>query len=104
MLSTQANKRRDKDVTKILVSGYNVELVDENRLNEFIVDFHGPKESPYEGVSFSPSTSAPSKRRFSFLVCVTTAGCVASEGHHSRPVPNQVALNWLHQQNLPPEH
>ncbi len=47
----QANKRRDKDVTKILVSGYHVDLVDENRLNEFIVDFHGPKDSPYEGVS-----------------------------------------------------
>ena len=51
MVSMLPNKRRDKDVTKILVSGYHVELVDENRLNEFIVDFHGPKDSPYEGVS-----------------------------------------------------
>lgn len=48
MVST-LNKRRDKDVTKILVSGYDVELVDENAMNELIVKFKGPADSPYEG-------------------------------------------------------
>jgi len=43
------NKRRDKDVTKILVSGFDVELVDENAMNELIVKFKGPADSPYEG-------------------------------------------------------
>jgi hypothetical protein len=46
------NKRRDKDVTKIMVSGYHVELVNENYLNEIVVDFPGPADSPYFGVSF----------------------------------------------------
>ena len=45
-----ANKRRDRDVMKILVSGYKVELPDENKMNEVIVDFPGPKDSPYETV------------------------------------------------------
>ena len=52
------NKRRDKDVTKILVSGFDVELVDETKMNELIVNFPGPKDSPYENVSkptFPPS-------------------------------------------------
>ena len=48
----QANKRRDKDVTKILVSGYEVEITNEKTMNEFIVkNFKGPEDSPYEGVS-----------------------------------------------------
>jgi hypothetical protein len=47
----QANKRRDKDVTKILVSGYEVEITNEKTMNEFVVkNFQGPKDSPYEGV------------------------------------------------------
>lgn len=46
-----ANKRRDKDVMKLLVSEYDVNLVNENNNSEFIVKFFGPKESSYEGVS-----------------------------------------------------
>ena len=34
-----------------MVSGYKVELVDEMKMDELIVDFHGPKDSPYVGVS-----------------------------------------------------
>ena len=45
------NKRRDKDVMKLLVSEYDVHLVNENSNAEFIVKFFGPEESPYEGVS-----------------------------------------------------
>ena len=41
MVSAQ-NRRRDKDVMKILVSGYDVELPDESKMNEIIVDFPGP--------------------------------------------------------------
>ena len=50
MVSAQ-NRRRDKDVMKILVSGYDVELPDENKMSEIIVDFPGPQDSPYAGVS-----------------------------------------------------
>ena len=35
----------------ILVSGYDVELVDEDKMNELIVDFPGPPDSPYSDVS-----------------------------------------------------
>ena len=45
------NKRRDKDVMRLLVSSYQVELVDENRMSEIIVSFPGPPDSPYAGVS-----------------------------------------------------
>ena len=49
MVST--NKRRDKDVMKLLVSDYDVHLPNENNMSEFIVKFVGPQDSPYEGVS-----------------------------------------------------
>ena len=47
------NKRREKDVMKLLVSEYEVQILSENTSSEFIVKFKGPKESPYEGVSTS---------------------------------------------------
>ncbi len=37
-----ANKRREKDVMKLLVSEYDVNLVNENTNSEFIVKFCGP--------------------------------------------------------------
>ena len=33
-----------------MVSGYDVELVDEDKMDEFIVKFKGPNDSPYFGV------------------------------------------------------
>ena len=50
MVSAQ-NRRMVRDVNKILVSGYKVELPDENKMNEIIVDFPGPQDSPYSEVS-----------------------------------------------------
>ena len=47
------NKRRDRDVMKIMVSGYKVELPDETKMSELVVDFPGPQDSPYVGVSCS---------------------------------------------------
>mmetsp|Transcript_37612 Transcript_37612/g.45771 ORF Transcript_37612/g.45771 Transcript_37612/m.45771 type:complete len:229 (-) Transcript_37612:221-907(-) len=46
---SMANKRRDRDVMKIMVSGYKVELPDETKMSELILDFPGPKDSPYVG-------------------------------------------------------
>lgn len=48
---SMSNKRRDKDVMKIMVSGYKVELPDESKMNEIIVNFPGPQDSPYKDVS-----------------------------------------------------
>ncbi|KAG6467450.1 ubiquitin-conjugating enzyme E2 5-like isoform X2 [Zingiber officinale] len=42
------SKRRDMDVMKLIMSDYSVETINDG-LAEFNVEFHGPKESPYEG-------------------------------------------------------
>lgn len=36
-----------------MVSGHEVELIDEEKMDEFIVKFKGPEDSPYFGVSFT---------------------------------------------------
>ncbi|ODV84332.1 hypothetical protein CANARDRAFT_29213 [[Candida] arabinofermentans NRRL YB-2248] len=41
-------RRIESDVMKLLMSDYDVSLVDDN-MQEFYVHFLGPKESPYEG-------------------------------------------------------
>ncbi|XP_026402329.1 ubiquitin-conjugating enzyme E2-23 kDa-like isoform X3 [Papaver somniferum] len=42
------SKRRDMDVMKLMMSDYTVETINDG-ITEFNVEFHGPKESPYEG-------------------------------------------------------
>ncbi|KAI3462988.1 hypothetical protein Pfo_019651 [Paulownia fortunei] len=42
------SKRRDMDVMKLMMSDYIVEPLNDG-INKFNVEFHGPKESPYEG-------------------------------------------------------
>ncbi|KAK8559473.1 hypothetical protein V6N13_026895 [Hibiscus sabdariffa] len=42
------SKRREMDVMKLMMSDYNVETINDG-LNEFNVEFYGPKESLYEG-------------------------------------------------------
>ncbi|KAH8486994.1 hypothetical protein Peur_069636 [Populus x canadensis] len=42
------SKRREMDVMKLMMSDYNVETINDG-LNEFNVEFQGPKESLYEG-------------------------------------------------------
>ena len=46
----KANKRKEKDVMKLLNSNYEIEIKEDN-MSEFTVILDGPKESPYEGVS-----------------------------------------------------
>ncbi|KAK4395574.1 Ubiquitin-conjugating enzyme E2 5 [Sesamum angolense] len=41
------SKRRDMDVMKLMMSDYTVEPINDG-INEFNVEFHGPKERPYE--------------------------------------------------------
>jgi ubiquitin-conjugating enzyme E2 H len=46
------NKRKEKDVMKLIMSNkYQVDLINEDSMQEFEVLFHGPKDSNYEGVS-----------------------------------------------------
>ena len=50
--SAANNKRKEKDVMKLMMSGkHQVNVVSENTMTEFEVLFNGPKESLYEGVS-----------------------------------------------------
>ncbi|BAT76116.1 Ubiquitin-conjugating enzyme [Vigna angularis] len=42
------SKRREMDVMKLMMSDYAVETINDG-LSEFNVEFHGPKESLYEG-------------------------------------------------------
>ncbi|RDX61825.1 Ubiquitin-conjugating enzyme E2 5 [Mucuna pruriens] len=42
------SKRREMDVMKLMMSDYTVETINDG-LSEFNVEFHGPKESLYEG-------------------------------------------------------
>jgi len=41
-------KRREMDVMKLLMSDYKVEMANDC-MSELYVEFHGPKDSPYEG-------------------------------------------------------
>ena len=47
----KANKRKEKDVMKLLTSDYDIEIKEDN-MSEFTVILDGPPDSPYEGVSF----------------------------------------------------
>ncbi|KAI0528779.1 hypothetical protein KFK09_001322 [Dendrobium nobile] len=42
------SKRREMDLMKLMMSDHKVEMVND-AMHEFFVDFHGPKESLYQG-------------------------------------------------------
>lgn len=51
-MNSNTNKRKERDLMKLLMSNYDVHLTDENNPNDLHVIFKGPKDSPYEGVNF----------------------------------------------------
>ena len=64
-----ANKRREKDIMKLMVSDFEVVMAEtpsSSFASEFYVKFQGPKESPYEEVS-RRATKVMSKLAYSFL-------------------------------------
>ncbi|XP_062168303.1 ubiquitin-conjugating enzyme E2 4-like isoform X1 [Alnus glutinosa] len=52
------SKRREMDVMKLMMSDYTVETINDG-LNEFNVEFHGPKESLYEGAVWKIRVELP---------------------------------------------
>ncbi|KAJ4832984.1 Ubiquitin-conjugating enzyme E2 4 [Turnera subulata] len=42
------SKRREMDLMKLMMSDYKVEMINDG-MQEFYVEFNGPKESPYQG-------------------------------------------------------
>ncbi len=49
MESKDPNKRKERDIMKLLLSKYEVELINGN-MNDFYVKFRGPEGSLYDGV------------------------------------------------------
>lgn len=47
MAMASSSKRRQMDVMKLMMSDWKVEIAEDN-VNEFYVEFRGPRESPYE--------------------------------------------------------
>jgi ubiquitin-protein ligase len=47
-----SNKRKERDLMKLMMSNYEVNMSDEGRQFDFYVKFQGPKESAYEGVNY----------------------------------------------------
>ncbi|KAL9242810.1 hypothetical protein vseg_016774 [Gypsophila vaccaria] len=43
------SKRREMDLMKLMMSDYKVEMINDDSMQEFHVEFHGPNESPYQG-------------------------------------------------------
>ncbi|ETI52725.1 hypothetical protein, variant 3 [Phytophthora nicotianae CJ01A1] len=56
---SKANKRRETDVMKLMMSDYEVHLTDETRTSDLDVKFHGPKDTPYEGGSWKIHVTLP---------------------------------------------
>lgn len=52
MNQSLTTKRKEKDVMKLLVSNFEVKVLDELRNNDFLIKMSGPSDSPYEGVNF----------------------------------------------------
>ena len=50
-MSQKANIRKEKDVHKLLVSNFEVNLPNQNNTSELRIIFEGPPDSSYEGVS-----------------------------------------------------
>lgn len=92
-----SNKRRDKDVMKIMVSGYKVELPDESKMNEIIVNFPGPQDSPYKDVSPPAINSLLSSETPKWVLNIPwlVAGSLESESLVARLVPDQVTVNRI---------
>jgi len=42
-------KRRDMDIMKLIMNGFKVEIAKDDNAHDFIVEFHGPKNTLYEG-------------------------------------------------------
>jgi len=43
-------KRKERDLMKLMMSNYEVNVPNEQNSSDFYVKFKGPKESAYEGV------------------------------------------------------
>ncbi|CAI2350218.1 unnamed protein product [Caenorhabditis sp. 36 PRJEB53466] len=61
-MSNIGKRRMDTDIVKLVNNNHHVQLV--NNLNEFIVKFHGPKNTHYEGGVWKIRVELPDKYPF----------------------------------------
>lgn len=47
-IMSSPSKRREMDVMKLMMGDYKVEMINDG-MNEFYVEFNGPRDSPYQG-------------------------------------------------------
>jgi len=57
-MSQSPTKRREMDVMKLMMSDYDVTLVDDNTADMYVI-FRGPKDSPYAGGSWKVHVELP---------------------------------------------
>ena len=57
-MSSSPNKRREMDVMKLMMSDYNVQLVNDNTADMYVI-FDGPKDSPYHGGTWKVHVELP---------------------------------------------
>jgi ubiquitin-protein ligase len=62
------NKRKERDMMKLMMSNYEVTVLDEKNKFDFSVTFKGPKESAYEGVIFIFNIREFGKCMFYYLI------------------------------------
>ena len=58
MAAVSSSRRREMDVTKLMMSDYSVKLVNESTTNLYVI-FHGPNDSPYAGGSWKVHVELP---------------------------------------------
>jgi hypothetical protein len=81
MNAAAQNKRKERDLMKLMMSNYEVNLADENNPNDLYVIFQGPKDSPYEGVRIYKD--------------IKYIGNMESPRFNTRPVSIQISLHRI---------
>ena len=64
MSAGSPSKRRDTDLMKLMMSGYDVEIMDETNASDFCVQFKGPDGTPYEGGTWRVQCTLPMEYPF----------------------------------------
>ncbi|CAM6107967.1 unnamed protein product [Calypogeia fissa] len=62
---SKPTKRRETDIMKLMMSDYKVETVND-RLDEILVEFRGPKGSPYQGGTWKVRVRMPKDYPFKY--------------------------------------
>ena len=58
-MSASPSKRRDMDLMKLMMAGFNVVMEDDEKAADFYVSFQGPKETYYEGGTWKVHVRLP---------------------------------------------